>query len=166
MSNYYEYENGGQMGAAGGAMPMHQGVPAQMQSAPMQGGMPMQQPQQQYGYRSSRFGMRSPRMHGSETKPFFLTSEFVVSLLASIGIAITAASSTAFGAWRAWILIAALVAAYTVSRGIAKCGTRSNATDPRENLELSWGRSDRHEHGQQHGMPTAPYGESQYAPPA
>ena len=36
---------------------------------------------------------------------------FAVSLLAAILIAITAASSRAFGAWRAWILITAIVVA-------------------------------------------------------
>jgi hypothetical protein len=69
-----------------------------------------------------------------------------VGLVASIAIAITAASSHAFGAWRAWILVTAIVVAYMLSRGIAKSGTRSNASDPRDQLDL--GRSgtdgDRH----------------------
>lgn len=161
MSNYYEYESGGQMGPGPG-MPM--------QGMPMHPGMPMQRG---YGGFGNRFGMRGSR-YGSETKPFYLTSEFVVSLVASIAIAITAASSTAFGAWRAWILVTAIVAAYTVSRGIAKCGTRSQAVDPRENLELSWRRGERQEHQHQHPgtppgyaeAPTAQYEASQYGPPA
>jgi len=98
--------------------------------------MPMQTP---YGY-GAPYGMRPRRNYPIETKPFFLTSEFAVSLVAAIGIVITAASSHAFGAWRAWILIAGIVAAYNLSRGIAKSGTRSNASDPRENLDLNWGR--------------------------
>lgn len=78
--------------------------------------------------------------HGSiETKPFYLTSEFLVSLLAAIGIAISAATMTAFGGWRAWILITAIVASYNLSRGIAKCATRSRAYDPREDLQLGRG---------------------------
>ena len=63
--------------------------------------------------------MRPKRVYPIETKPFFLTSEFVVAVLAIVGIAITAAASEAFGAWRAWILITAVVVGYMVSRGIA-----------------------------------------------
>ena len=77
------------------------------------------------------------RPQGSiETKPFFLTSEFVGSVLAIAGIALTAVSSDAFGAWRAWILITAITVGYVISRGIAKAATRSLADDPREHLDL------------------------------
>src|SRR4051812_2262971 len=96
---------------------------------------------QGYGY-GSPYGMRPRRSYPIETKPFFLTSEFALSVIAAVAIAITAASSHAFGAWRAWILVTAIVAAYNLSRGIAKSGTRSNASDPRENLDLNWGRGD------------------------
>jgi hypothetical protein len=105
--------------------------------------MPMQAP---YGY-SSPYGMRLRRNYPIETKPFFLTSEFAVSLVTVIAIAITAATSHAFGAWRAWILITGIVAAYNLSRGIAKSGTRSNASDPRENLDLNWGHGDQTDPG-------------------
>jgi len=127
------------------------------------GRQPMQQPphyqqppnyqqpsmQQQYGYEQPYghgFGpppwaMRARRQYPIETKPFFLTSEFIGAVLAIAGIAITAASSDAFGAWRAWILITAVIVGYMVSRGIAKSGTRSHADDPRENFNpSSWGR--------------------------
>ena len=80
------------------------------------------------------------RIYPIETKPFFLTSEFVGATLAVAGIAITAAASDAFGAWRAWMLITAIVVGYMLSRGIAKSGTRSHADDPREHLDLNWGR--------------------------
>ncbi len=115
---------------------------------------PYQQQQQyppQYGYGppqgyghggTSSWSMRPRREYPIETKPFFLTSEFVGSVLAILGIAITAAASDAFGAWRAWILITAIVVGYMVSRGIAKSGTRSHSSDPRENLDLNWGRGD------------------------
>ena len=87
--------------------------------------------------------MRPRRQFPIETKPFFLTSEFVGAVLAILGIAITAASSDSFGAWRAWILITAVVVGYMLARGIAKSGTRSNSSDPRENIDLSnWGRGD------------------------
>ena len=91
---------------------------------------------------TSSWGMRPRREYPIETKPFFLTSEFVGSVLAILGIAITAAASDAFGAWRAWILITAIVVGYMVSRGIAKSGTRSHSSDPRENVDLNWGRGD------------------------
>lgn len=100
-----------------------------------------QPPMQGYGYYGGPPWSRMRRQYTSETKPFYLTSEFGISLIAAILIAITAASSHAFGAWRAWILISALVVAYTVSRGIAKAGTHSHASDPRDNLDLS-----RHSH--------------------
>jgi hypothetical protein len=100
-------------------------------------------PPQGYGYGGpSSWGMRPRREYPIETKPFFLTSEFVGSVLAIAGIAITAASSDAFGAWRAWILITAIVVGYMLSRGIAKSGTRSHSSDPRENLDLNWARGD------------------------
>jgi hypothetical protein len=100
-------------------------------------------PPQGYGYGGpSSWGMRPRREYPIETKPFFLTSEFVGSVLAIAGIAITAASSDAFGAWRAWILITAILVGYMISRGIAKSGTRSHSSDPREHLDLNWGRGD------------------------
>ena len=81
------------------------------------------------------YGYQRPQ-RSIETKPFYLTSEFVGSVLAIAGIAITAVSSDAFGAWRAWILITAITVGYMISRGIAKSGTRSHADDPREHLDL------------------------------
>jgi hypothetical protein len=111
------------------------------------GGAPYGAPQQMppYGYQQ-QWVMRPRRVYPIETKPFFLTSEFVGSVLAIVGIAITAAASDAFGAWRAWILITAIVVGYMVSRGIAKSGTRSHADDPREHFDLPWGR-DQHQQG-------------------
>jgi hypothetical protein len=110
--------------------------PTQTNAMPAQPGPPAG-----YGYGYPQYGAqapwamhRPPRMFPLETKPFFLTSEFAVSLLAVIGIAITAASSTSFGAWRAWVLITAVVVGYLVSRGIAKSGTKSNSWDPREEM--------------------------------
>jgi hypothetical protein len=96
---------------------------------------PQPMPVAPYGYE-----LRPRRVYPIETKPFFLTSEFVGALLVIVGIAITAAASDAFGAWRAWILITAVTVGYLISRGIAKSGTRSHADDPREHLDLNWGR--------------------------
>jgi hypothetical protein len=114
----------------GSQQPLHQ---QHLQQPPYQASAPV------YGY-AQQWEMRPRRVYPVETKPFFLTSEFAAALLAVIGIAITAAASDAFGAWRAWILITAVTVAYLVSRGIAKSGTRSHADDPREHLDLGFGR--------------------------
>jgi hypothetical protein len=105
---------------------------------------PQHMPPPGYGY-GTTWEMRPRRVYPIETKPFFLTSEFVGAVLAIAGIAITAASSDAFGAWRAWILITAIAVGYMVSRGIAKSGTRSHADDPREHFDLNWGRGNDHQ---------------------
>ena len=123
MSNH-EYERDG-------AQVAPQGRQGNAPSAYPPAGSPQLMPP--YGYE-----LRPRRVYPIETKPFFLTSEFVGAALAIAGIAITAASSDAFGAWRAWILISAITVGYMVSRGIAKSGTRSLADDPREHLNL-WG---------------------------
>jgi len=102
------------------------------------GGAPQHAPSRHGNQRPKRQHQR--RSHAIETKPFFLTSEFVGAILVIAGIAITAAASDAFGAWRAWLLITAVAVGYMLSRGIAKSGTRSHADDPREQLDLNWGQ--------------------------
>jgi len=69
-----------------------------------------------------------------ETKPFFLTSEFLATLLAVLSVALTAAAMPNLGARLTWILITALVFTYAISRGLAKAGTKSHSFDPREEL--------------------------------
>jgi hypothetical protein len=82
-------------------------------------------------------GMGGPGRQGwAETKPFFLTSEFLGTLLCILAVALTAATSPIVGARLACILATALVGAYTLSRGIAKSGTHSRAHDPRDELNL------------------------------
>jgi hypothetical protein len=120
---------------------------------------PQQQQQHQYGYQQpygqpygapyyGGYGMYGRRgfgrgmggMHGmggsnfSETKPFFMTSEFLGTLLCIAGVCITAASARFLDAHGAALMSTILVAAYTVSRGIAKAGTRSSAWDPRDEI--------------------------------
>lgn len=80
---------------------------------------------------SGGYGRPSP---GTETRPFLLTSEFGGVLCAIVGVAITAAVMANLGARLAWILIAALVFGYTISRGLAKAATPSHVADPREPL--------------------------------
>jgi hypothetical protein len=60
----------------------------------------------------------------AETKPFFLTSEFFTWILVGAGILIAAAIADNLDAPRAWLLLTILTAAYIVSRGLAKAGSR------------------------------------------
>src|SRR3954453_4141016 len=69
-----------------------------------------------------------------ETKEFFKTSEFVVWAVTVLGILISAAvvtegDGTDFSASRAWLYVAIASAAYIISRGIAKAGTRRGYGD-------------------------------------
>jgi hypothetical protein len=102
--------------------------------APYYGGYGM------YGRRGFGRGMGMNGMSGmhgsnwSETKPFFMTSEFLGTLLCIAGVCITAASARFLDAHGAALMSTILVAAYTVSRGIAKAGTRSHAWDPRDDI--------------------------------
>jgi hypothetical protein len=59
----------------------------------------------------------------AETKPFFLTSEFAVALLASLAVLLAAGVADNFDAPRAWLIVGIVVAAYVVSRGLAKAGS-------------------------------------------
>jgi uncharacterized MAPEG superfamily protein len=67
----------------------------------------------------------------TETKQFFKTSEFFIWLVVTVGILIAANSIEGeeggvdfFNARHAWLLITILSAAYFVSRGLAKSGSR------------------------------------------
>jgi hypothetical protein len=72
----------------------------------------------------------------SETKPFFLTSEFLVFVLFVMGLGIGASTSAQVDARLFWILTTIATAFYMLSRGIAKSGSRSRAYDPREDVDL------------------------------
>jgi hypothetical protein len=72
----------------------------------------------------------------SETKPFFLTSEFIVFVLYEMGLGIAASTSPSIDARLFWILSTIATVGYMVSRGIAKAGTRSRAYDPRDDIDL------------------------------
>ena len=88
-----------------------------------------------YGH-GGPWGAGRRRSYPIETKPFFLTSEFAVFLIAEIALVITAVSSDSIDAWRFWILSTVLVSLYMLSRGVAKSGTKSRAFDPREELDI------------------------------
>ena len=72
----------------------------------------------------------------SETKPFYLTSEFLVFVLYLMGLGIGASTSDQIDARLFWILATVAVVGYMLSRGIAKAATRSRAHDPREDVDL------------------------------
>jgi hypothetical protein len=72
----------------------------------------------------------------SETKPFFLTSEFLVFVLYLMGLGISASTDSTIDARLFWILATVAASAYMLSRGIAKAATRSRAHDPREDIDL------------------------------
>ena len=72
----------------------------------------------------------------SETKPFYLTSEFLVFVLYLMGLGISASTSPQIDARLFWILTTAATIGYMLARGIAKAATRSRAHDPREDIDL------------------------------
>jgi hypothetical protein len=67
----------------------------------------------------------------SETKPFFLTSEFLAAIAAVAALAIALGTNDLVNGFRGWLLITIVSAAYIISRGIAKAGARDpNPTRP------------------------------------
>ena len=94
-----------------------------------------------YGSRTQRPQPLFDSNRGSETKPFFLTSEFLTTAGIIAALAIAMSQLDNFDANRGWLLITAIAAAYVLSRGIAKAGTRSESDDPRDRLD--WGDGDR-----------------------
>lgn len=70
----------------------------------------------------------------AETKPFFFASEFWAAVLMVAGILIAAAMNDNFDAPRAWLYASIVGAAYVVSRGLAKSGTR----DPNPDRTARW----------------------------
>jgi len=74
-------------------------------------------------------------VHDTETRPFFVTSEFLVYVLLLMGLAITAGSSPSIDARFFWQWATLATIAYMLSRGFAKSGSRSRSWDPREDLD-------------------------------
>jgi len=68
-------------------------------------------------------GHLAPRMRRlTETKPFFVTSEFVGAMTALVALAVTTASSDSLEADLLWPLATAIVAGFVFSRGFSKAG--------------------------------------------
>jgi len=89
----------------------------------------------------SRWGTPPRPIHDSETRPFYVTSEFLVFVFLLMGLGIAAGSSDNIDDRFFWIAATAASSFYMLSRGIAKSGSRSRAHDPREDLDI--GRGDR-----------------------
>ena len=80
------------------------------------------------------------RSRGDETKPAFKTTELIVYVVAVLGVLIASQvvgdrdnnnGVDIFAADKAWWFITLLTIGYMVSRGLAKAGSRSSDTDPR-----------------------------------
>jgi hypothetical protein len=88
------------------------------------------------GWGGMGMGMGRPRGgYPIETKPFLATSEFMLAILAWLGLLITTLANDDIDARLFWILTTILLSFYMLSRGIAKSGTKSRAWDPREEFE-------------------------------
>jgi hypothetical protein len=85
----------------------------------------------------TRWGAPTRAVHDSETRPFFVTSEFLAYALFLMGLAITAASSPSIDAQFFWRYTAFATIGYMLSRGLAKSGSRSRSHDPREDLDFT-----------------------------
>jgi hypothetical protein len=64
-----------------------------------------------------------------ETKEFFRTSEFLLWLLAIVGVFIASGINEEFDSKSAWTVFTVLTTGYIVSRGLAKAGTRRGWND-------------------------------------
>ena len=87
----------------------------------------------------SRWAAPPRQIHDSETRPFFVTSEFLVFVIFLMGLGITASESPSIDARFFWGAATVVTSFYMLSRGLAKSGTRSRAHDPREDLEIGKG---------------------------
>ena len=84
----------------------------------------------------ARWGAPPRAVHDSETRPFFVTSEFLLLVLFLMGLGIAAGTSDNIDDRFFWTAATVMCGLYMLSRGIAKSGSRSRAYDPREDLEL------------------------------
>ena len=98
----------------------------------------MAQPEDAIRVRAWRTRWAAPprNQYTSETKPFFLTSEFLAFVLLLMGLGIATGSTDDLDPRWFWTLATATTIGYMLSRGIAKSGTRSRAHDPREDIDL------------------------------
>jgi hypothetical protein len=81
-------------------------------------------PQPQHRMNGARERDRSFVTGTTEARPGIMTTEFWLTVLAAIGVVIAGYVSDTFSTDVAWALGAGLIAAYSLSRGLAKCGSR------------------------------------------
>lgn len=67
-----------------------------------------------------------------ETKPFFVTSEFMFFALMTLALLVTAMTDDSIDARTFWYLEIPLTIGYLLSRGIAKSGSKTPSYDPRD----------------------------------
>jgi hypothetical protein len=73
----------------------------------------------------TRGGRRGVFLVGeTEARPGILTSEFLLTVVAAVAVLLAGYFSDAFAVHMAWPLFAGIVAAYVLSRGIAKAGSK------------------------------------------
>jgi hypothetical protein len=127
-----------EMGQGGGPVPPqgpYGGQPAPGGGYPQQpaqpGAYPPQQPGQGGGGMADVAQTVQRAVRTPETKPFFLTSEFIVWLFTVIAVLIAAAvtkrgtgGADVLDAGLAWTLVTVIGFAYVISRGISKAGTK------------------------------------------
>ena len=67
---------------------------------------------------------RLPRSDVRETKPFWLTSEFLTAAAVMAALLIAGyLRDDSLNTWRTWLLVTVVASAYILSRGIAKAGS-------------------------------------------
>jgi hypothetical protein len=81
---------------------------------------------------SRRVTVDRARWVESETKPFFVTSEFMFFALMTLALLVTTLTDNSIDARTFWYLEIPLTIGYLLSRGIAKSGSRSPSYDPRD----------------------------------
>jgi hypothetical protein len=79
---------------------------------------------QQSQVNGTRGGRRGFVAGATEARPGIMTTEFWLTLLAAIGVVVAGYISDTFDNDLAWALGAGLIAAYSLSRGLAKSGSR------------------------------------------
>src|SRR4051812_13541390 len=73
---------------------------------------------------ATRDGNRGLVAGTTEARPGIITTEFWLTVLSAIGVVVASYISDTFTTDLGWALGAGLIAAYTLSRGLAKSGSR------------------------------------------
>lgn len=81
-------------------------------------------PRSQTSLRTPEYGQEETKLSFNETKLSFKTTEFWAMGGVIAAILVAAAVSDSLGDVRAWTLVAGVAAAYIISRGLAKAGSR------------------------------------------